>query len=327
MYEYNSKFAAKIHDLLNFRKSIGLAIDTYAYNLSLFDKYCNAYYPEENILTAQIVNSWIDYEIGCNRGGLRDKSIDIRYFGRYLSSLGEDAFILPAKLIPKLNTYSPYILSDDELSDLFKEIDVYFCSVYYCHQDYLLKQHVFSVLFRLIYTCGLRPGEGIELAKKDVNIQTGEIFLRKTKHYKERIIVVSDDMLSLLREYCTFLNAYFPDSEYFFPNEDGKPYKAERVQYYFRKCWSKSFHSKNSGEPPRLRIYDLRHRFATTVLHNWLDEGKNIYSMIPYLRTYMGHAKLEETLYYVHLLPENLKKSDKIDWAKLNSIIPEVTYE
>ena len=55
----------------------------------------------------------------------------------------------------------------------------------------------------------------------------------------------------------------------------------------------------------------------------WLDEGKDLYNMLPYLRTYMGHSSLSQTAYYIHILPENLMKSRKIDWDKLNDIIPE----
>ncbi|MCC6095168.1 MAG: tyrosine-type recombinase/integrase [Eubacterium sp.] len=322
MYSYSSKFSDRIHSLLDFRKSLGLSIVTYEYNLSLFDKFCCNKYPEETMLTSQVVNDWLEDEADCGRGGLRDKYIDIRYFGRYLSSLGEEAYIIPIKFTPKQQPYSPYILSDSELSDFFHTVDAFFADA-----SYPLKQHVFSVMFRLIYTCGLRPGEGIRLMKSDVNLMTGEIILRKTKQYKERIIVVSDDMLSLLKEYCFLLETYSPDCECLFPDESGNLYKAGTVSSYFRKCWMACVGVNDIHNCPRFRIYDLRHRFATTVLQKWLDEGKDIYSVIPYLRVYMGHAKLEETLYYVHLLPENLLQSEKIDWGKLNSMIPEAHYE
>jgi len=38
----------------------------------------------------------------------------------------------------------------------------------------------------------------------------------------------------------------------------------------------------------------------------------------------MGHTHLNETLYYVHLLPENLLKSPGIDWEAFDGIMPEV---
>ena len=38
----------------------------------------------------------------------------------------------------------------------------------------------------------------------------------------------------------------------------------------------------------------------------------------------MGHTSLSSTLYYVHLIPENLLKSRGVDWTRLNAIVPEV---
>ena len=66
--------------------------------------------------------------------------------------------------------------------------------------------------------------------------------------------------------------------------------------------------------------YDLRHNFATQTLMRWIDEGRDVMALMPYLSTYMGHVSLEETLYYIHLLPERLKSSPGIDWKMLNDI-------
>jgi integrase len=46
-------------------------------------------------------------------------------------------------------------------------------------------------------------------------------------------------------------------------------------------------------------------------------------AMLPYLREYMGHSSLDETAYYIHLLPENLLKSAGIDWNRFNNMFPE----
>lgn len=48
-------------------------------------------------------------------------------------------------------------------------------------------------------------------------------------------------------------------------------------------------------------------------------------AMLPYLRAYMGHDRLDETAYYIHILPENLVKSSAIDWDAFNRMFPEVT--
>ena len=77
-------------------------------------------------------------------------------------------------------------------------------------------------------------------------------------------------------------------------------------------------------ELPRIRVYDLRHRFASAALMRWIDSGKDLYSRLPYLQSYMGHNRLASTAYYIHLLPENLVRSAGIDWDMLEAIIPEV---
>lgn len=71
---------------------------------------------------------------------------------------------------------------------------------------------------------------------------------------------------------------------------------------------------------PHLRPYDLRHRFASAVLQRWIDDGKNIYAMLPYLRAYMGHEDFRHTLYYVHILPGNLLSSKGVNWDQIESV-------
>lgn len=69
-----------------------------------------------------------------------------------------------------------YIFTDTELTGLFAQID----KIKNPKHD-ILKRCTASVLFRLIYTCGLRPGEGYRLKKENVNLDTGEIFITETK--------------------------------------------------------------------------------------------------------------------------------------------------
>jgi integrase len=91
-----------------------------------------------------------------------------------------------------------------------------------------------------------------------------------------------------------------------------------------RRAFAKSKPGIEKDLLPTIRVYDLRHRFATKVLHNWLDAGMDLNARLPYLQAYMGHKELNATAYYIHLLPENLVRSSGVDWENLNSILPEV---
>lgn len=77
---------------------------------------------------------------------------------------------------------------------------------------------------------------------------------------------------------------------------------------------------RSSNKRKYARPYDLRHNFATRTLMRWIDEKRDIMTLMPYLSTYMGHVSLEETMYYIHLLPERLKTSPGINWGILSEI-------
>ena len=81
---------------------------------------------------------------------------------------------------------------------------------------------------------------------------------------------------------------------------------------------------KNTGLPGDPRPYDLRHSFASRNIINWLNAGRDVMQLLPYLSVYMGHSELTSTLYYVHLLPEELRKSVKIDWNQFAKIYEDV---
>ena len=130
---------------------------------------------------------------------------------------------------------------------------------------------------------------------------------------------MSEDMLSLARSYAGIRDAAFPGSAYFFPAPDGGPYSAQKIQGKFKWFFARTKPGIPKDLLPAVRVYDLRHRFATAVLNRWLDEKKELSSRLPYLQTYMGHKDWEATAYYIHLLPEKLVKSAGIDWEAMNS--------
>ncbi len=175
-------------------------------------------------------------------------------------------------------------------------------------------------MFRLIYACGLRPNEGRNIKISHINFGTGELFITNTKRRKERIIVASDNMLNILQTYYLKRNMIPIGDEYFFVHSNGEPLAGWLVTYYFKIFWAAANPEIPQEQLPRLRVYDLRHRFASAVLQQWLDEGKNLYSMLPYLRSYMGHVKFEDTAYYIHVLPDRLVKSKGVNWEAIDNV-------
>ena len=93
------------------------------------------------------------------------------------------------------------------------------------------------------------------------------------------------------------------------------------ITRHFLHLWRQAY---PQDQHKRVRVYDLRHRFATAVLMDWLDRGEDLYTALPYLSAYMGHSDFRDTAYYIHLLPERLLKTSSIDWSRFSALIPEV---
>lgn len=314
-----SNFASSLNAMLDYRQALGFSRQTHASNLMSFDRYAAQYYATDVSLGKQMVLGWINEQVDQKRSGIELKATTIRMFGRYLSATGQEAYILPKDYVSQPQNFTPYLFTDSELARLFGAMDRMPDGIFDSTTMMLA-----PVLFRLIYTCGLRPNEGRLLERSNIDFTTGVIFIAKTKRKKERLVVMSDDMLNLCRNYDSLKSTIDAGSEYFFSTRDGKPYGAAQLERFFMKCWALANPEIPEGTLPKVRVYDLRHRFASARLNRWLDDGDDLYAKLPYLQAYMGHAKMSETAYYIHILPENLKKSPRIDWATLESLIPEV---
>ena len=156
----------------------------------------------------------------------------------------------------------------------------------------------------MIYCCGLRPVEARRLRREDVNLFDGTVNILESKGHKDRIVVLSEDMLELCRNYDLRVEKIYPHRKYFFQSPsvrgDGM-YSMEWIIPTFRRFLQTAGISGYGEIQPRL--YDLRHTFATHRLYQWVKEGKDINACLAYLSGYMGHSNLESTAYYIHLLP------------------------
>lgn len=303
-----------INGMLEYKESLGFSKDTYEYFLKDFCKYFieNGY----SQFTEETVSTWCIRRPTESPEGFRRRITPLREFSKYLCAIGETEYVIPTSILPITHREMPYIITDQELRNLFAECDREpFCKQSPC------RHLIIPVIFRLIYCCGLRPNEGRELLRDDFNEVEGTLFIRKNKSHKERRIPLSDDVAAMCRNYLHDSRKVIPNTEYMFPSPDGGSYERKWLSETFRRLWNAS----NPDSPAKkIRVYLLRHRFATAVFTKWLNENADLYAKVPYLSAYMGHSQFEDTAYYIHLLPEKLLSSSAVDWSKFSSLIPEV---
>ena len=155
-----------------------------------------------------------------------------------------------------------------------------------------------TMLF-LIYSAGLRLGELLELKLGDIDSDTMKIYVRKGKGKKDRYIMLSENVLNLLRDY---YKVYKPN-DYIFEGQNGGKYSPKSVQSVFKTAL------KKAGIKKKATVHTLRHSFATHLL----DDGTDI----RYIQELLGHKRLETTQIYTHVSSYSINKikspADKLD--------------
>lgn len=310
--EFKSGLAPDMEAMLDFKVALGHSRSSYDENLLQFDRFCVSKHPDARELTREVVD---DYCGGWDNGRPRSPNCmkTVRELGKYLSSIGRPAYVLPSKFIPRQRRNVPYPITDEELRKFFHATDSLESS-----KNNRLLEYMVPTMFRLQFACGMRPQEVRRLQCVDLNFNDNTIYITKGKKNKDRLLSVSKDVMDICRNYDGIARGMHPERSYFFPSTKGGPYGSDGFTHMFHVCWSMA---GNDARNAPCTPYDLRHAYATRMLMGWIEDGKDIGTCLPYLSAYMGHDRFQDTLYYVHLLPERLAKMGFMD---VQGIIPEV---
>ncbi len=313
-YAYTSFLANDIEDYIEFKCSLGYSAASYDKFLCGFDSFCREHYSNNTTVTEQIVNHWTQKRLNENHNGHIRRMIAIKGFLDFMKLRNADYYSIPDGMIGQYKPFVPYLYSDEELERFFLAADTL-----PIHPSALHREKIVPVIFRMLYCCGMRPQEPLQLRCRDVDCANGTVYIVDSKNHKDRIIAMSEDMRDLCVKYNDLMDSHIPSRTYFYQRPDGNPYDASWLRKTFRVCLKYSGLSFDaSGRHPR--VYDWRHNFATRVIRKWILQGTDVSAMLPRLSTYMGHTKLEDTAYYIHLVPEHFKEHRMNEWSD----IPEV---
>ena len=171
---------------------------------------------------------------------------------------------------PKEEKTLPKILSREELALLFEG----------CQND----KH--RVMFRPMYSSGLRRSELRMLKPEDIDTKDGKrrIRINKGKGSKDRHTVLSEKVLPELRAY--FMSCR-PREYLFNGRHKGQPMSNEGLRHALNAA------VKKAGLRKGINLHIFRHCFAS---HS-LEEGMDI-KTLQYL---MGHSSVQTTMVYLHI--------------------------
>ena len=313
---FTSCFAERLEGFLAQKRSLGYSFSNTT-DFKLFDRMCAVQFPEETELTQEICETWAMRRDNETARTINRRLPFIREFARYLIRNGEKAHVLPNGTVKGEQRYIPHIYSHDELTQLWKVAE----TVVPTRQN-PASRIIMPALLRLLYCCGIRPSEAFKLTVQDVNLQSGKLFIAESKGNRDRIIMLCGGILDVCRKYDEAISELFPNRVFFFARSITDACEYEWLSSRFRRLVTALKIESRYGSSPRL--YDLRHTFATHRLYRWVKDGKDLHAMMPYLSAYMGHTRVSETYYYIHLVPGMHEEMSDFQYESPGDIFPKV---
>jgi integrase len=129
--------------------------------------------------------------------------------------------------------------------------------------------------------------------------------VRQTKFRKSRLVPLHPTAVAALRRYAKARQRTLGSAkiEAFFVSERGRPLAARTVHHTFEKLRAALGWVARGGHA-HPRIHDLRHTFICRTLLRSYQQHQPIDHVIDALSTYVGHAKVSDTYWYVTAVPE-----------------------
>lgn len=200
---------------LEYRRAAGFTTRSYEHTLNPFIRFCGSNYPDSDELTKEMIDAWLSHH-GYSVNSQANFISCIRQFAGFINFLGKRAYVPDEDYTVRRIQYEPYLFQDQELEDFFDVVDGY---VPKSRGNKMHTDLVLPSMLRMMYCCGMRPGEPLRLLRKDVNTESGDVYIRKTKSHRDRHIIMSEDLCRMCAEYDRLAG----DREWFFDYE-GKPY-------------------------------------------------------------------------------------------------------
>ena len=303
-----------IQQFIEYRKASNRWNSSYEDNLRKFDESCSETYADDS-LTQTMVDAWMKPKGRESHQSCNSRVQVIRTFLSYLRERNLTTIITPEALAAPPNQYIPHAFSDEELTQFFQKCDQQVREEIKPRDA--VQSLLYSVIFRLLYSSGMRTCEARMLQPEDVDLQHGVINVRKTKTNIQHYVVLDDDVRIMLERFDLVAKSYFPDRNYFFPSRSNSYISVGALNWRFQKIWKQV--STERAVP-----YDLRHNYAIRNINSWIDVGFGFHDKLLHLSKSMGHTNLEATKYYYSLVPALADTISRKSGKGFDEIVPEV---
>ncbi len=268
------------------------SVYSYTYDLKKFNEYLNSKDKDIMRATQEDIQQFLKFEKNNKKNSTRTLARSlaaIRQFYNFVSDNFENIDNPTAKIeSPQIEKTLPDFLSVHEVDDLFNSISE--------NDIYELRD---KTIFELLYSCGLRITEAIEIQNHDIDFENSMLMITG-KGDKQRIVPVGEEAMRLIRKYLSESRSGIlgeRESEYIFISKKGSKLNRKSVWRLLKNYVERTKLDKN------ITPHTLRHSFATHLIENGAD--------LRSVQELLGHVDISTTQVYTHLAKNKLQEFHK----------------
>lgn len=296
---------ALVERYLDERHRLGFSARTQAYALRSFARHVHAV-GHVGPITIEVMADWAhsDSRASSDPQTWARRLKLLRSFMRWLLQLEPGCEVPDDAIFGRLpERQAPHIYSEQEITDLLAAARQLGASP-------SLRGIVYETLFGLLASTGMRISEALALTIADVDLKLGMLTIHLAKFGKSRQVPLHPSTVEALRFYRgqrDLAGISVQDEAPFFVGTRGRrrgmPLGDRQVHRVFielreRLGW------RNRGAHHAPRIHDLRHTFVVRRIVLWQAQGVDIDQAMLSLSTYVGHAMVTNTYWYLSAVPE-----------------------
>jgi integrase len=297
--------AERVEQYLAERRRLGFELRPNGATLKRFARYVEAL-GHRGPVTMEVMTAWAR-QVKKGRGDRATAARALRTLRPFMRWLQH---FEPATEVPDEAVFgtvparlAPHIFRDEEIEALLKAAgDI----------GPPLRSAVMQTLFGLIACTGLRISEALQLVDSDVDLNSGVLSVRGSKFGKTRLVALHPSAVAALCAYRRERSKYVPadpEGPFFIATRGrrlGQPVSERQAHRVFDQLRQQLGWMPRGGHGT-VRIHDLRHSFAVRCLVRWHEQGENVHRHMLALSTYMGHAKVSNTYWYLTGVAELLQ--------------------
>lgn len=294
----------RVDDYLAERRRLGYQLHSRDTLLASFVRYVASGH-HRGPLTVDLMADWARHDKR-NRGTPETWAVRLallRRFVRYLKQFEPDTEVPDESIFGgKRRRVAPHIYREDEIVELL-------AAARRLGPRGSLRPTTFETLFGLMASTGMRVSEAIRLRDADVDLKQGMLIVRQTKFAKSRQLPLHFSTVEALAHYRRQRVQHVAttvDTPFFIGSRGrrlGQPLGARQTHRVFS-ALRDGLDWRNRGAHDAPRLHDIRHTFAVRRMMLWHAEGVDIDQMMLALSTYMGHAEIKHTYWYLTGVPE-----------------------